>query len=115
MESAVPSLVALDSSMGGFARDLDILDNTNNRTVDTAHVFYVQAGQTAALDILSNVVRYFSLVLDCFKYLGSKIIESVYERCGIGSYCTNEVKCGVVKWVKRDTLIVWRERRVKSL
>lgn len=56
VESAVPSLVALDSSMAGFARDLEILDNTNNRTVDTAHVFYVQAGQTAPLDILSNVV-----------------------------------------------------------
>lgn len=57
VESAVPSLVALDSSTAGFARDLEILDNTNNRTVDTAHVFYVQAGQTAPLDILSNVVR----------------------------------------------------------
>ncbi|KAG0723198.1 Ral GTPase-activating protein subunit beta [Chionoecetes opilio] len=56
VESAVPSLVALDNSMAGFARDLDILDNTNNRTLDTAHVFYVQAGQTAPLDILSNVV-----------------------------------------------------------
>lgn len=58
VESAVPSLVALDSSMAGFARDLEILDNTNNRTVDTAHVFYVQAGQTSPLDILSNVVRH---------------------------------------------------------
>ncbi|XP_069947395.1 ral GTPase-activating protein subunit beta isoform X3 [Cherax quadricarinatus] len=56
VESAVPSLVALDSSIAGFARDIDILDTTNNRTVDTAHVFYVQAGQSAPQDILSNVV-----------------------------------------------------------
>lgn len=54
----MPSLVALDCSMAGFARDLEILDNTNNRTMDTAHVFYVKAGQTSAPDILSNVVRY---------------------------------------------------------
>ena len=45
--------------MAGFARDLEILDNTNNRTIDTAHVFYVQAGQTAPLDILSNVVKFY--------------------------------------------------------
>ncbi|XP_069158153.1 ral GTPase-activating protein subunit beta isoform X4 [Procambarus clarkii] len=56
VESAVPSLVALDSSMAGFARDLDVLDTTNNRTVDTAHIFYVQAGQSVPHDILTNVV-----------------------------------------------------------
>ena len=56
MESAVPSLVAMDSSMAGFAKDLELLDTTNNRTIDTAHVFYVRAGQSAPHDILSNVV-----------------------------------------------------------
>ncbi len=29
--------------------------------------------------------------------------ESVYERCGMGT-CANGVKCGVVEWVKRNTL-----------
>ncbi|XP_071524659.1 ral GTPase-activating protein subunit beta isoform X3 [Panulirus ornatus] len=56
VESAVPSLVAVDSSVAGFARDLDILDATNNRTIDTAHIFYVQAGQSVPQDILSNVI-----------------------------------------------------------
>lgn len=56
VDAAVPSLVALDSSMAGFARDLDLLDTTNNRTIDTAHVFYVRAGQSAPQDILLNVV-----------------------------------------------------------
>ncbi|KAK7085954.1 hypothetical protein SK128_026619 [Halocaridina rubra] len=56
VECAVPSLVALDSSMAGFARDLEVLDSTNNRTIDTAHVFYVRAGQSVTHDILNNVV-----------------------------------------------------------
>ncbi len=30
-------------------------------------------------------------------------IESVNERCGMG-VCTSGVKCGVVEWVKRNTL-----------
>ena len=29
--------------------------------------------------------------------------ESVYERCGMGP-CAHGVKCGVVEWVKIDTL-----------
>ena len=29
--------------------------------------------------------------------------ESVYERCGMGP-CANRVKCGVVEWVKINTL-----------
>ena len=29
--------------------------------------------------------------------------ESVYERCGMGSQA-NGVNCGVVEWVKRNTL-----------
>ena len=29
--------------------------------------------------------------------------EIMYEICGMGS-CTNEVNCGVVEWVKRNTL-----------
>lgn len=56
MECAVPSLVALDSSVAGFGRDLDALDATNTRTIDTAHVFYVRAGQSHPPDILQNVV-----------------------------------------------------------
>lgn len=63
VDSAVPSLVALDSSMAGFSRDLDLLDTTNNRTVDTAHVFYVQSGQSAPQDIMANVVSNNDLML----------------------------------------------------
>lgn len=29
--------------------------------------------------------------------------ETVYEKCGMGS-CANVMKCGVVEWVKRNTL-----------
>ena len=29
--------------------------------------------------------------------------ESLYERCGIGP-CANGVKCGVVEWMKQNTL-----------
>ncbi|KAB7494889.1 Ral GTPase-activating protein subunit beta [Armadillidium nasatum] len=50
-----PHLVTLDTSQAGFTKDLDCLDNTNNRTVDTIHIFYVKAGQANAEDILSNV------------------------------------------------------------
>lgn len=71
-------MVALDSSMAGFARDLEILDNTNNRTVDTAHVFYVKAGQTSPLDILSNVVRYMNE--DFLVYI------ILYSKCGFHSH-----------------------------
>ncbi|KAK3862467.1 hypothetical protein Pcinc_031674 [Petrolisthes cinctipes] len=56
VECAVPSLVALDSSVAGFGRDLDALDATNTRTIDTVHVFYVRAGQSHPPDILQNVV-----------------------------------------------------------
>ena len=31
--------------------------------------------------------------------------ESVYERCGMRP-CANEVKCGVVEWVERNTEVV---------
>ncbi|XP_076069482.1 ral GTPase-activating protein subunit beta isoform X2 [Oratosquilla oratoria] len=54
--SPVPSLVAIDASVQGFSHDLDGLDHTNNRTVDTVHIFYVRNGQCNAQEILSNVV-----------------------------------------------------------
>lgn len=40
--------------------------------------------------------------------------ENVYERCGIGTHA-NEVKCGVVEWVKRNTLRWFgHTKRIKS-
>lgn len=70
VESAVPSLVALDSSMAGFARDLDLLDTTNNRTIDTAHVFYARAGQSTSHDILNNVALSSSVHPHFLEFLG---------------------------------------------
>ncbi len=35
--------------------------------------------------------------------------ESVYERCGMGNHA-NGVNCGVVEWVKRNTLRGWGVR-----
>lgn len=51
-------LTALDTTMDGFCRDLEILDNMSSRTCDTVHVFYVRAGQKTAEEILGNVVSY---------------------------------------------------------
>ncbi|XP_068208219.1 ral GTPase-activating protein subunit beta isoform X4 [Palaemon carinicauda] len=70
VESAVPSLVALDCSMAGFAKDLELLDTTNNRTIDTGHVFYVRAGQTNPHEILSNVVSSSSVHPHFLEFLG---------------------------------------------
>ncbi|XP_042214710.1 ral GTPase-activating protein subunit beta-like isoform X3 [Homarus americanus] len=83
VESAVPSLVALDSSMAGFARDLDVLDTTNNRTVDTAHIFYVRAGQSAPQDIMSNVVSSSSVHPHFLEFLnGLGWTVNVYQHPG---------------------------------
>jgi hypothetical protein len=51
-------LTALDTSLDGFCRDLEALDNMSSRTCDTVHVFYVRAGQKTSEEILSNVVSY---------------------------------------------------------
>jgi hypothetical protein len=51
-------LTALDTTLDGFCRDLEALDNISSRTCDTVHVFYVRAGQKTAEEILSNVVSY---------------------------------------------------------
>lgn len=51
-------LIALDPTIPGFCTDLETLDNISPRTCDTVHIFYVKAGQKAASEILSNVVRY---------------------------------------------------------
>jgi hypothetical protein len=51
-------LTALDTSLDGFCRDLEELDNMSSRTCDTVHVFYVRAGQKTAEEILRNVVSY---------------------------------------------------------
>lgn len=53
----MPALVSLDSQATGFVRDLAALDASNNRSVDTVHLFYVAAGQSTPQQILSNVVR----------------------------------------------------------
>ncbi|XP_015122062.1 ral GTPase-activating protein subunit beta isoform X3 [Diachasma alloeum] len=49
-------ITALDPSIPGFCADLESLDNTNSRTCDTVHIFYVKSGQRAPGDILSNVL-----------------------------------------------------------
>ncbi|GFG30495.1 hypothetical protein Cfor_08118 [Coptotermes formosanus] len=48
-------LTALNTTLDGFCRDLEALDNISSRTCDTVHVFYVRAGQKTAEEILSNV------------------------------------------------------------
>ncbi|KAF7287226.1 hypothetical protein GWI33_002045 [Rhynchophorus ferrugineus] len=50
-----PNLVALDSSVAEFCRDLQILDQLSPRTCDTVHIFYVRSQQTDAQDIVSNM------------------------------------------------------------
>ncbi|PSN44105.1 Ral GTPase-activating protein subunit beta [Blattella germanica] len=50
------ALIALDTSMEGFCRELEALDSISSRTCDTVHVFYVRAGQKTAEEILSNVI-----------------------------------------------------------
>ncbi|XP_021916328.1 ral GTPase-activating protein subunit beta isoform X3 [Zootermopsis nevadensis] len=47
--------MALNTSLDGFCRDLEALDNMSSRTCDTVHVFYVRAGQKTPQEILSNV------------------------------------------------------------
>lgn len=59
--SSIPYLVALDTSQAGFTKDLESLDNTNNRINDTIHLFYVKDGQTNYEDILFNVVSFLSI------------------------------------------------------
>lgn len=57
-------LTALDTTLDGFCRDLEALDNMSSRTCDTVHVFYVRAGQKTAEEILSNVVSYSVILFD---------------------------------------------------
>jgi hypothetical protein len=59
------SLTALDTTLDGFCRDLEALDNMSSRTCDTVHVFYVRAGQKTAEEILSNVVSYLAILFNC--------------------------------------------------
>ncbi|XP_030759935.1 ral GTPase-activating protein subunit beta isoform X2 [Sitophilus oryzae] len=51
------NLVALDSSLAEFCKDLQILDQLSPRTCDTAHIFYVRSQQTEAHDIVSNILN----------------------------------------------------------
>lgn len=57
--------MALNTSLDGFCRDLEALDNMSSRTCDTVHVFYVRAGQKTPQEILSNVVSYSVILFDC--------------------------------------------------
>ncbi|XP_066599368.1 ral GTPase-activating protein subunit beta isoform X2 [Prorops nasuta] len=57
VESPGNGLIALDPTIPGFCSDLDTLDNISPRTCDTAHIFYVKAGQKTASEILSNVLH----------------------------------------------------------
>lgn len=52
----MPPLTALDACNPNFCADLEALDNIGVRTCDTAHVFYVRAGQKTASEIVDNVV-----------------------------------------------------------
>ncbi|XP_034250605.1 ral GTPase-activating protein subunit beta isoform X1 [Thrips palmi] len=54
--SPVPPLTALDACNPNFCADLEALDNIGVRTCDTAHVFYVRAGQKTASEIVDNVL-----------------------------------------------------------
>lgn len=56
MSSPVPPLTALDVSNPNFCADLEDLDKIGVRTCDTAHVFFVRAGQKIATEIVDNVV-----------------------------------------------------------
>ncbi|XP_047737392.1 ral GTPase-activating protein subunit beta [Hyalella azteca] len=69
-EGTVPDLVELDSTQTGFVKDLEALDATNNRSVDTVHVFYVAAGQTSPHQILGNVVSASSVSSHFLELLG---------------------------------------------
>jgi hypothetical protein len=51
-----PQLTVIDSKMGGFAADLDMLDFMSPRTWDTVHLFYVRSKQTTGEQICNNVV-----------------------------------------------------------
>ncbi|CAL4091038.1 unnamed protein product [Meganyctiphanes norvegica] len=83
VDSRVPSLVALDSTQAGFARDLELLDSTNNRTVDTVHVFYVRAGQRCPNEILSNVLSSSSVHSHFLEFLnGAGWVVGVHQHPG---------------------------------
>ncbi|KAE8751950.1 hypothetical protein FOCC_FOCC001427 [Frankliniella occidentalis] len=56
VSSPVPPLTALDACNSNFCADLEALDNIGVRTCDTAHVFYVRAGQKTASEIVDNVL-----------------------------------------------------------
>ena len=49
-----PKVLALDAKNASFLTDVEHLDSLPSRTVDTAFVFYVKAGQRSAEEILSN-------------------------------------------------------------
>ena len=87
--SPVPSLVALDATQPGFVKDLEALDTTNNRTVDTVHVFYVRTGQRHSRDILDNVVCFIYIFLSNFYYAMSVYIFFNYYN--LNSYTRYDV------------------------
>lgn len=49
------SLTVLDTTKVSFANDLKTLDKMSPRTCDTAHIFYVRAGQCTEREIIENM------------------------------------------------------------
>lgn len=56
-DTDLPKLTALDSTLPGFWNELESLDRMSARSCDTAHVFYVAAGQHTAEEIVANVTH----------------------------------------------------------
>ncbi|XP_071799267.1 ral GTPase-activating protein subunit beta-like isoform X2 [Asterias amurensis] len=65
-----PAVVALDSTLGSFASDLNLLDAIPSRTYDTAFVFYVKAGQSSAEEIIHNVTDRCNVQPQFLEFLG---------------------------------------------
>lgn len=49
------NLNVLDAGVGGFWKDLQMLDKISPRTYDTVYMFYVKAGQTTEAEIIDNM------------------------------------------------------------
>lgn len=49
------NLNILDAKVGGFWKDLQLLDKISPRTYDTVYMFYVKAGQTTEAEIIDNM------------------------------------------------------------
>lgn len=64
MGSGNSTLSVLDGKVGGFWRDLQMLDKISPRTYDTVYMFYVKAGQTTEAEIINNMAGENTSTLD---------------------------------------------------